>query len=152
MSLHEIDGMYVPVDDTLHNKGGMNYAQFLSALLRIGYIKAEQSGEPSNQAYKNALDQMFQTSQIDIQKRIMQDPVLGFVYEKENNAVFYENENVLCAVFTFKSIKLGDTYLQMAKHEFIAIMAEIGLLIMPKKKSADEEKKEKEAQDKLASG
>mmetsp|Transcript_17139 Transcript_17139/g.23102 ORF Transcript_17139/g.23102 Transcript_17139/m.23102 type:complete len:87 (+) Transcript_17139:921-1181(+) len=25
-SLHEIDGIYVPVDDTLNVKGGMNYA------------------------------------------------------------------------------------------------------------------------------
>ena len=58
-SLHEIDGMFVPVDDTLNIKGGMNYAQFLSAILRIGYLKAEQSGDSSNQAYKNALDNMF---------------------------------------------------------------------------------------------
>jgi len=47
-SLHEIDGIFIPVDDTLNIKGGMNYAQFLSALLRIGYIKAEQSGDQSN--------------------------------------------------------------------------------------------------------
>jgi len=26
ISLHEIDGMFVPVDDTLNVKGGMNYA------------------------------------------------------------------------------------------------------------------------------
>ena len=58
-SLHEIDGMYVPVDDTLNIKAGMNYAQFLSALLRIGYIKAEQSNDQTSQAYKNSLEQMF---------------------------------------------------------------------------------------------
>lgn len=58
-SLHEIDGIYLPVDDTLNIKAGMNYAQFLSALLRIGYIKAEQSGDQSSQAYKNSLDAMF---------------------------------------------------------------------------------------------
>ncbi len=58
-SLHEIDGMHVPIDDTLNVKGGMNYAQFLSALLRIAYIKADQSGDQSNQAYKTALDAMF---------------------------------------------------------------------------------------------
>ena len=37
----------------------MNYAQFLSALLRIAYIKAEQSGDQTSQSYKNALDAMF---------------------------------------------------------------------------------------------
>jgi hypothetical protein len=40
-SLYEIDGMFSPVDDTLNIKGGMNYAQFLSAILKIGYLKAE---------------------------------------------------------------------------------------------------------------
>jgi hypothetical protein len=58
-SLHEIDGISLPIEDTLNIKAGMNYAQFLSALLRIGYIKAEQSGDNSTQSYKNALDNMF---------------------------------------------------------------------------------------------
>jgi len=40
--------MFIPVDDTLNIKGGMNYAQFLSALLKIGYLKAESSGDSSN--------------------------------------------------------------------------------------------------------
>ena len=40
-SLKEIDGIYMPIDDTLNVKAGMNYAQFLSALLRIAYIKAD---------------------------------------------------------------------------------------------------------------
>lgn len=78
--------------------------------------------------------------------------MLAFVYEKDNNCVFLEYESVLVSVFTCKSIKLGDTYLQMSKQTFIEIMDSIGLLIMPKKKSADEEKKEKEARDKLNSG
>ncbi len=151
-SLHDIDGMYVPVDDTLNIKGGMNYAQFLSALLRIGYIKADQSGDPSNQAYKNALDNMFQNSNIDIQKRQVNDPIIALVYEPDNNRAFFEYEQILSTIFTVKSIKLGDTFLQMPKSEFIAIMAEIGLLIYPKKKTAEEEKKEKEARDKQASG
>ena len=151
-SLHEIDGMYVPVDDTLNVKGGMNYAQFLSALLRIAYIKADQSGDQSNQAYKAALDAMFQNSKIDISKRQMDDPIVTFVYDQDNNRTFFEYEHLLCGIFTAKSTKLGDTFIQMGKHEFIQLMAEINLLIMPKKKSAEEEKKEKEAREKQASG
>ena len=150
--MHDIDGMYVPVDDTLNIKGGMNYAQFLSALLRIGYIKAEQSGDPSNQAYKNALDNMFQNSNIEIQKRQVNDPIIAFVYEPDNNRAFFEYEHILSAIFTVKSIKLGDTFLQMPKSEFINIMAEIGLLVYPKKKTPEEEKKEKDARDKQAAG
>ena len=47
-SLNEIDGIIPPVEDTLNIRGGMNYAQFLSAILRIAYIKADQSGDQSN--------------------------------------------------------------------------------------------------------
>ena len=47
-SLYEIDGMFSPVDDTLNIKGGMNYAQFLSAILKIGYLKADESNDQSN--------------------------------------------------------------------------------------------------------
>lgn len=75
--------MFVPVDDTLNIKGGMNYAQFLSALLRIGYLKADSSGDSSSMAYKNALDSMFQNANIDIEKRKMQDPMLNFVYNQD---------------------------------------------------------------------
>lgn len=144
--------MYVPVDDTLNVKGGMNYAQFLSALLRIAYIKADQSGDQSNQAYKNALDAMFQNSKIDISKRQMDDPIVSYIYEQDNTKVFYECETLLSAIFTAKSIKLGDTFIQMPKTEFINMIKEVNLLIMPKKKTAEEEKKEKDARDKQAAG
>ena len=40
----------------------------------------------------------------------------------------------------------------MPKSEFINIMAEIGLLVYPKKKTPEEEKKEKDARDKQAAG
>ena len=103
-SLREIDGIYVPVDDTLNCKGGMNYAQFLQALLLIAYIKAEKSGDQSNQAYKNALDAMLQNPKIDIQKRQIEDPILGYVYQKDTVDIFKVNEISLSALFTEKSI------------------------------------------------
>ena len=151
-SLHEIDGMNVPVDDTLNIRGGMNYAQFLSALLRIAYIKKDQSGDTSNQAYKNALDLMFQNSSIDIQKRQIHDPDLQTVYEHSVLQKFLIYEEPLCALFSAKAVKLGDTYLQMHKQEFINILGEIGLLIYPKEKSPEEEKKIKEVREKQATG
>ena len=77
---------------------------------------------------------------------------MAFVYEPDNNKVFFEAEHMLCALFHCNSTKLGDTFLQMSKQTFIDIMREIGLLIYPKKKSAEEEKKEKDARDKQAAG
>ena len=147
-SLHEIDGMYTPVDDTLNIKAGMNYAQFLSALLRIGYIKADLSGDQTSQAYKNALEQMFQNSNIDIEKRRQQDPILNLVYNQDTEVIFLDGEVELMSIFHAKGNKYGGTFHMLGKAEFIGMMSEIGLLIHPKKKTPEEEKKEKEARDK----
>jgi len=91
---------------------------------------------------------MFQNSNIDVLKRQIEDPIIAFVYQVDNNRVFFEYEVLLCAVFTAKSQKLGDTFIQMPKENFLQIMADIGLLIEPKKKNAEEEKKEREAREK----
>ena len=91
---------------------------------------------------------MFQNANIDLSKRQMNDPIITFVYEQDTNRVFYEYENLLCGIFSAKSVKLGDTFIQMGKNEFVQIMSEIGLLIHPKKKTPEEEKKEKEAKEK----
>ena len=95
---------------------------------------------------------MFQNSRIDIKGRQTDDPILAFVHDSDNTKVFYEYETLLCAIFTAKSNKLGETFIQMAKAEFIALMREINLLVLPKKKTPEEEKKEKEARDKQAQG
>lgn len=95
---------------------------------------------------------MFQNAKIDLSMRQMEDPLVTFVYEQDNNRVFFEYEILLCAIFSAKSTKLGDTFLQMSKHEFINILNDVGLLILPKKKSAEEEKKEKEAREKQIAG
>jgi hypothetical protein len=38
--ISEIEGLTTPVEDTLNIKNGINYAQFLEALLRIAFIKS----------------------------------------------------------------------------------------------------------------
>ena len=82
----------------------------------------------------------------------MNDPIIAYVYEADNNRVFFGSEYILEAVFTVKSDKPGDCFAMMHKQVFIGICAEIGLLIEPKKKTPEEEKKEKDAIDKQAAG
>ena len=147
-TLQEIDGVVMPVDDTLSIKNGLNYAQFLEAILRIGYLKAEANGgEAQTGAFKTALDNMFQGANIDISKRQLTDPVLIGVYSTENNKVFFEYNVLLSAIFTAKSYKGADSYIMISKQSFAEIIKEAGLLIMPKKKTDAEEKKEKRARE-----
>ncbi len=86
----------------------------------------------------------------------MDDPIVTFVYDQDNNRTFFEYEHLLCGIFFVKSYKQADTgnntFHQLSKEEFINILREINLLVMPKKKSPEEEKKEKEAREKQASG
>ena len=77
----------------------------------------------------------------------MTDPMLMGVYSSENNRVFFEYNVLLSAIFTAKSIKIVDSYMLMSKSTFIDIMKEANLLIYPKPKTKDEEKKEKKLKD-----
>ena len=52
------------------------------------------------------------------------------------------------SIFHAKGNKYGGHFHMLGKAEFIGMMSEIGLLIHPKKKTPEEEKKEKEARDK----
>ena len=65
---------------------------------------------------------------------------------------FLEYEHLLQAIFTAKGNKLGDTFLQLEKREFINMLNEIGFLIHPKKLTPEEEKKQKEARENKAAG
>ena len=137
-TLQEIDGVTMPIDDTLNIKNGFNYAQFLEALLRIGYLKSEAAEDQSNQGFKNALDSMFQNANIDINKRQMADPILMGVYNSENNRVFFEYNVFLTAVFSSKGYRGVDSYLQMSKQTFVELMKDAGIFIYPKVKSKEE--------------
>lgn len=94
-ALHEIEGVNMPVDDTLNIKNGFNYAQFLEAILRIAYLKAEGLQDEYNKApggiFKNTLENMFQNANIDVNKRIASDPVLIQVYNQDNNQIFFKH-------------------------------------------------------------
>jgi len=63
----------LPVEDTLNIKNGMNYAQFLEAILRIAYIKSEENGA----TFKQTLEKMFQNANIDLSKRQESDSFLN---------------------------------------------------------------------------
>jgi hypothetical protein len=73
----EIDGVNIPFADTLNILNGMNYAQFLEAILRIAYYKKEHSDQAGNpEGFKNTLESMFADADLDIKKRQKNDPIL----------------------------------------------------------------------------
>jgi len=144
-TLHEIEGVQTPINDTLNIKNGMNYAMFLEAILRICYYRAENEGVP----YKRVLDQIFNdaSNNIDIQKRTLEDPVLAIVYSPEVCAEFEQYTDVLQAVFDKFASNPDGFYMELKHDAFIHIMIESGIVVVPKKK---EETKKEETKKKTA--
>jgi len=53
--ISQIEGLTMPVEDTLNIKNGLNYAQFLEALLRIAFLKSAET----NKSYAATLEEIF---------------------------------------------------------------------------------------------
>jgi len=85
-AMKEIDGVNLPFGDTLNILNGLNYAQFLEAILRIAYWKKNNSDQASNHdGFKNTLETMFADSELDIKKNAKSDEVLKQMLELGND-------------------------------------------------------------------
>ena len=152
IGLGNIEGVDFPIKpDTLEILNGMNYAQFLEALLRIGYIKAQQNEEfgknSLNNIYKNELEKIFTGSQIDMTKRAKEDNILEEFYSEASRTIFHNYQKVLCAIFADRSRNREKTYPELDKEAFVLLMKETGIFKTPKPLTKEEEKKEKEAKE-----
>jgi hypothetical protein len=114
-TLQEIDGVSMPVEETLNIKNGLNYAQFLEAILRIAYWRSENEGI----AYKQAIESIFQEADLNISKRQMADSVLYQIYEEQTAEQFLNSSELLQAVFSKFAINRDATYLEMSKDQFV---------------------------------
>lgn len=130
----------MPVEDTCNIKNGLNYAQFLEALLRIAFLKSAENNQP----YAATLEEIFQNPNLDINKRTFNDQFLNQIYNsEENDQVFLEKEILLCAIFCTKGINKGSTYIELDKSDFVQILKEAGIVKVPTVKKAESNKEEK---------
>lgn len=147
-TLMEIDGITMPIEDTLNLKNGLNYSQFLEAILRIGYLRSERpedfQGCPAGRSFKQTLEDMFSDAEIDVSKRQQRDPILIQVYNADCNDVFFVYVDVLSAIFSLRGLDRSNTYVELDKKEFMHVLDEAKLLIKPRQKTKEEEKKERE--------
>ena len=149
----EIDGVQVPFTETLNSMNGLNYAQFLEAILRIAYYKKEngdQSGNPDG--FKNTLETMFDDADLDIKKKSKTDPIFQNMYELAHQNFYEENFDLLASIFSEKGMPKVD-HLELSKADFVLLLKEAKCLIIPKptapkadgaKKPQEEEKKKEE--------
>ena len=87
--MHEIDGVTIPFADTLNIMNGLNYAQFLEAILRIAYYKKDNSDQAGNpEGFKNTLEAMFADAELDIKKKSKTDENLASMMELSQQGFF----------------------------------------------------------------
>ena len=74
--MHQIDGVHIPFSDTLNISNGLNYAQFLEAILRIAYWIRDNGPEKNNEdGFANTLVTLFSEAELDIKKVAKNDIV-----------------------------------------------------------------------------
>jgi hypothetical protein len=137
--ISQIEGLQLPVEDTLNLKNGLNYAQFLEAILRIAFLKAAETGK----SYASTLEDIFSNQALDIKKRVFADNFLNQVYDNaENDEVFRKYEDLLVAIFSYKGIPKNATYIEMEKTMLVQLMKEAGVIKAPEKKKVTEQKED----------
>lgn len=110
-------------------KNGLNYSMFLESIIRIAYHKLEEEGHfDSESAYKNILEQMFNESNIELKKRMMDDRLLSELYSHDNANVFFQHATLLSAVFSARATLQLENFLELSKEDFMGILIESGIL------------------------
>ena len=87
---------------------------------------------------------MFADSELDIKKNSKNDEVLKQLVELGNDEFWAANYTLLAAIFTEKGMPRGDLH-ELDKKEFVAIMRECGLIIVPKTSGEEPKKDSKNA-------
>ena len=141
--MHQIDGVHIPFQDTLNIYNGLNYAQFLEAILRIAYRLKDDGPERNNEdGFANTLETLFAECELDIEKVGKGDIVVGTLLQLAKSGIMREHYPLLGAVFDTKALPVKEEaqVLEMRKSDFIDMLKDCDLLIFPKKK--EEEKKD----------
>ncbi len=85
----EIDGVSIPFADTLNVMNGLNYAQFLEAILRIAYWKKNNSDQKGSvDGFKVTLETMFADAELDIKKKAKANDITSSMLELSNSGFF----------------------------------------------------------------
>ena len=125
---------------------GMNYAQFLEAILRIAYWLKDNSAEKGNEdGFANTLESLFADAEFDIKKKAKNgDEILSLMIQLADGGVFRENFEILAAIFANKAMPNKDEVglLEMSKSDFINCLNDSGVLIQKQDEKDDKKGKD----------
>lgn len=118
-----------PVDNTLNIKNGLNFAQFLEAILRITDIKAKSTDQPDHEEnYRLMLQQIFQDATMAIKRKSEEDELIVQLYTPESQQLFYDKYGLLGALFQNQSMTNNSIHLGLQFNEFMHVLIQAGKL------------------------
>lgn len=125
----QLDSLIIPPPENVLNiKNGLNFAQFLEAILRIVDIKARNSDQPDNEeVYRLMLQQIFQDATMSIQRKSEEDILVAELYTDKSQELFHENYGLLGGIFQQKAVNKSGIGLGLSFEDFYAILEEAGL-------------------------
>lgn len=125
----QLDTLIIPPPENVLNiKNGLNFAQFLEAILRIVDIKAKNSDQPDNEeTYRLLLQQIFQDATMAIKHKSEEDPLIAELYTPRSVELFNANYGLLAGIYHQKAINKSGIGLGMSYEDFYTILEEAGM-------------------------
>ena len=131
-----------PFEDTLNIKNGLNFAQFLEAILRINKIKSESTDQPENEeGYRLMLQQTFQDATMTIKRKSEEDELFAELCTPDSQQIFHDKYGLLAAIFSNRSLPVNTISIGLPFDEFFLILSQAGIA---QNEEAKDEKKENE--------
>lgn len=86
---------------------------------------------------------MFADSELDIRKNAKNDDVLKHMLELANDGFWIEQYALLASIFTERGIARDEKHEvhELSKQDFVAIMKDCGLIIVPKQAEGGDKKR-----------
>jgi hypothetical protein len=124
----QLDSLIIPPPENVLNiKNGLNFAQFLEAVLRIVDIKARNSDQPDNEeVYRLMLQQIFQDATMSIQRKSEEDMLVAELYTDKSQELFHENYGLLGGIYQQKAVNKSGIGLGLSFDDLYGILEEAG--------------------------
>ena len=143
--MHQIDGVHIPFSDTLNISNGLNYAQFLEAILRIAYWLKDNGPEKNNEdGFANTLETLFSEAELDIKKLGKNDIVISTLLGLADSGLMRDQYTLLGAIFDSRALPSKEEagVIELRKADFIELLKESNLLIFKKEEEKKDGKKD----------
>lgn len=116
-----------PPENVLNVKNGLNFAQFLEAIMRIVYYKVEHSDNPDDEEeYRKQMTKIFQEGTMEIQKKSTEDPIIIGLHAEDSQILFYGKYKLLGAIYQQKAVNKTELGLGLTFEDFYSVLEDSG--------------------------